>query len=87
MEEARAVIDLIRRRQDSGGYQKENWEGTFEDYLSVVRSNPKVARNAFQRMYDMILSYGTEKIERHRETLVRYHFFDDPDNEIGRAHV
>src|SRR5262249_31545232 len=45
----------------------------------IVRANPKVTRNAFQRIYDMILSYGSETVDRNRETLVRYHFFDDPD--------
>jgi serine protein kinase len=85
MEDARALIDLIRERQDPVNFQKEHWEGSFEEYLEIVRSNPKVTRNAFQRIYDMILSYGSETVERNRETLVRYHFFDDPDHQGADA--
>lgn len=80
MEEARDLIELIRARQNLASFQKENWEGSFEEYLDLVRENPKITRNAFQRIYDMIMSYGTDTIERHRERLTQYKFFDDPDN-------
>lgn len=78
MEEARQLIDLARNQQNIRGFQKEHWEGTFEEYLEIVRQNPKVCRNAFQRLYDMILSYGTSVYEQHREKIIHYKFFDDP---------
>ena len=80
MEEARVLIDLVRERKDLDAFRKEHWEGSFEDYLTLVEADPRLTRNAYQRMYDMILSYGTEEIEHNREKLVRYRFFDDPDN-------
>ena len=40
-----------------------------------------MTRNAFERVYDMILSYGTETYEVAREKRVHYNFFDDPDND------
>ncbi|MFO0944481.1 MAG: serine protein kinase [Planctomycetota bacterium] len=80
MEDARALIDIIRGRQNLGEFQREHWEGSFEEYLEIVRENPKVTRNAFQRIYDMIMSYGFVPMERNRESLVRYTFFDDPDH-------
>ena len=35
-------------------------------------------RNAFQRMYDMILSYGTDSYTDFKKNIVRYKFFSDP---------
>ena len=51
--------------------------GLFEDYLQIVRERPQVTRNAFQRVYDMIISYGTEEYIDNKKKLVRYNFFKD----------
>jgi serine protein kinase len=72
------VISLIGELQDIKGFREQYWEGSFGEYLDIIRRNPKVARSAYQRLYDMILSYGTEKYTRNRETIVHYKFFDDP---------
>jgi serine protein kinase len=72
--------DLIARiavRQNLADYQKKHWHGSFADYLDIVRRNPKVTRTAYQRVYDMILSHGTEEIMVNKEKGVRYKFFDD----------
>jgi serine protein kinase len=73
------IISLIAREQNLDDYQKLHWEGTFAEYLDLVRQKPQVARTAFQRLYDMIVSYGTEEVREHKEKLVRYKFFQDPD--------
>ena len=57
-----------------------NWSGTFQDYIDKISENPKIARNAFQRIYDMIMSYGTSQYKEYKKDITRYHFFDDPDN-------
>ncbi len=72
------IIDLIGNLQDTQGYRELHWEGSLAEYLDVVKANPKIARNAFQRIHDMILSYGTEEITEHKEKLIRYKFFSDP---------
>jgi serine protein kinase len=72
------VISLIEKLQDVHGFRERHWEGTFSEYMEIVRRNPRVARSAYQRLYDMIVSYGTEEYTRNRETLVHYKFFDDP---------
>ena len=38
-----------------------HWEGSFQEYIDRVSENPLVARNAFQRIYDMIISFGTKE--------------------------
>ncbi|MCA9120493.1 MAG: serine protein kinase [Planctomycetaceae bacterium] len=79
MSNSRNIISLIGERQDVNQFRKKHWEGSFEEYLDLVRDNPKTTRNAFQRVYDMILTYGSETYEPSRgEKRTHYRFFDDP---------
>ncbi|MFQ5503072.1 MAG: serine protein kinase, partial [Phycisphaerae bacterium] len=73
-----AIYELVEKRLDTQSFRDEHWEGTFDDYLDIVTRNPRVARNAFQRIYDMILHFGTERYTRMRQEFVRYKFFSDP---------
>src|SRR5574341_118169 len=41
-------------------YKAEDWSGTFRDYLSVVRANPRVAQLAHARIYEIVRSHGVE---------------------------
>jgi serine protein kinase len=72
------LMGALDKGLDKKAYQELHWEGSFEDYLKTVAENPRVARNAFQRVYDMIISYGYEEYVEHRESHLRYHFFKDP---------
>lgn len=73
-----AILQKIEQIQDLTGFRDLHWEGSFEEYLDIVREDPRVARSAFQRLYDMIVSHGSEEYTRNRETLIHYKFFDDP---------
>src|SRR2546425_13324996 len=81
------IVQLIGRLQDLRGFRDQHWEGSFEDYLQIVRHNPKVTRTAFQRIYDMILSKGTREYYEYKKKIIHYNFFDDKDHggKIGRA--
>ncbi|MGB9631910.1 MAG: serine protein kinase, partial [Chloroflexaceae bacterium] len=70
-------MQLLSEIQDRQQFQQLNWRGTFADYLDMVARNPKVTRNAFQRIYDMIMSYGTEEFIDAKKRLIRYKFFAD----------
>ncbi len=72
-----SMVEKIAALQDFALYRDLSWEGTFEDYLQIVRERPSVTRNAFQRVYDMIISYGTEEYIDNKKKLVRYNFFKD----------
>jgi serine protein kinase len=72
------LVSKIASLQDYQTYRDLNWEGSFEEYLRIVRERPEVARNAFQRLYDMIVSYGEEEYIDNKKRLVRYPFFQDP---------
>ncbi|HEY1691438.1 MAG TPA: serine protein kinase, partial [Polyangiaceae bacterium] len=71
------MTDRIAAMQDFKLYRELHWEGSFEDYLAIVRERPQVTRNAYQRLYDMIISYGTEEYIDNKKKLVRYNFFKD----------
>jgi serine protein kinase len=72
-----SMVNKISALQDYGLYRELTWDGSFEEYLSVVRERPEVTRNAYQRMYDMIIRYGTEEYTDSKKKLVRYNFFRD----------
>ena len=72
------LLRLIKESLDINKFQDEHWEGSFHDYLALVEQNPMAIRTAHQRLYDMILSYGVEEIERDKVKLTRYRFFEDP---------
>src|SRR5262245_30305036 len=72
------LVSLIDRKLDVSGFREQHWEGTFWDYLDIVTDIPSVSRNAFQRVYDMILSYGVESYTQFKQEVTRYKFFADP---------
>src|SRR5262245_48121196 len=86
MSDGREIIALVAQRQDCEQFRRKNWVGTFAEYLDIVRQRPEVTRTAYQRIYDMILSYGVDVTETGREKHTHYRFFSDPDNE-GRDAV
>jgi serine protein kinase len=79
------IISLIRQQQDLEQFRKKTWEGTFQEYLDLVRGDTRIARNAFQRVYDMIVADGLEEYEVARERRVRYRFFNDIHNDGADA--
>jgi serine protein kinase len=75
---ADTLLTLIKQKQDLQSYRERHWNGTLQDYMEIVIASPRVARNACQRLYDMILSYGFTEYTRHHERYVHYRLFDDP---------
>ncbi len=76
------ILDIVEKRLDTQSFRDEHWEGTFEQYLDIVARNPRVARNAFQRIYDMVLHLGMERYSHLKQDMIRYKFFSDP---MGRG--
>ncbi len=74
----RELINQFAGQNPLPNRTREEWSGTFADYLEIIRTNPRVTRNAHERLYDMIISHGTEEKIMNREKITRYRFFDDP---------
>src|ERR1700751_5934253 len=77
MSTGKAILASIRSHLNLSDYRKKHWEGTFDEYLDIVREHPEVTRTAYQRLYDMILSHGTEEVYENKEKQVRYRFFTE----------
>jgi len=76
-ENPKELLSLIAGMQDREQYQALNWQGGFADYLELVKKNPRALRTAYQRLYDMVLSYGTDEYVDSKKKIIRYNFFHD----------
>jgi serine protein kinase len=81
-----SLVGQIAELQNYATYKELAWEGSFEEYLELVRRNPQVTRTAYQRLYDMVLTHGVEEYIDNKKKLVRYKFFRD-ENHGGRDAV
>src|SRR5438045_996939 len=77
MATGKAILNALREELNLSDYRKKHWEGSFDEYLDVVREHPEVTRSAYQRLYDMILSHGIEESYENKDRLTRYKFFND----------
>ncbi|MER3113319.1 PrkA family serine protein kinase [Bacillus altitudinis] len=66
-------MDILKKiEQHREEEQRLKWEGTFSEYLDIIKENPLVAQSAHSRVYHMIKDSGIEE-----ENGVRtYKFFD-----------
>src|SRR5580704_77816 len=77
MATGKAILNALRQELDLSDYRKKHWEGSLDDYLDIVREHPEITRSAYQRLYDMILSHGTEEVYEQKQKVIRYKFFGD----------
>lgn len=80
--QSKNILSKIASKFDKNNFKKLNEETTYSEYLDLVYKNPRLARTAYQYLYDMIISKGTKKIERYRRTYIHYNFFDDSETPI-----
>jgi serine protein kinase len=85
MSTGKAILNSLRQELNLSDYRKKHWEGSFDEYLDIVTANPEVSRTAYQRLYDMIISHGTEEVYEHKEKLTRFKFFTDFAAQHGDA--
>jgi len=63
------ILDKVKSYREEENRLK--WEGTFADYLNIIRERPEVAQTAHSRVYNMIKSSGVEE----RDGQKMYKFF------------
>src|SRR4051812_40311665 len=85
MSAGKAVLQAMRKELNLGDFRKIHWEGSFEEYLDIVRDHPEVTRTAYQRLYDMVLSHGVEEYYENKEKHQRFKFFTDYSEKYGDA--
>jgi serine protein kinase len=72
-----SLVTQIAALQDYKRYEDLHWSGTFEEYLAMVRANPRIARTSHERLYDMVLAAGTSTYVDNKKKITRYKFFSD----------
>jgi serine protein kinase len=76
-------MDILKRIAEHRQREKKLvWEGTFAEYLDIVRKNPQVAQTAHSRVYNMIAKAGVETDAQGRK---KYHFFSKELFGLDRA--
>jgi serine protein kinase len=85
MATGKVILNALRQELNLSDYRKKHWEGSFDEYLDIVRAHPEVTRSAYQRLYDMILSHGTEEVYENKEKITRYKFFTEYAERHGDA--
>jgi serine protein kinase len=77
MSSGESIITRAKQALDLAGFREQNWTGTFAQYLELVQRDPRIARSAFERIYDMILTRGTREYLDNKKKIVHFNFFDD----------
>ncbi len=72
-----SLYDLLQDNREQEQHRDLNWEGSLRDFLDRVGADPGLARNAWQRLIDMIESHGFVDAEP-RGGVRRWRIFDDP---------
>ncbi|WP_342471242.1 PrkA family serine protein kinase [Ureibacillus sp. FSL K6-3587] len=55
-------MDILKKiREHREEEEKLKWEGTFAEYLEIIKKRPEVAQSAHARVYNMIKSAGIEE--------------------------
>ena len=68
------VMDILRKiQQHREDERRLKWEGTFSEYLDIIRERPEVAQSAHSRVYNMIKDAGIEEVDGKRS----YSFFSE----------
>ncbi|MCY8308772.1 serine/threonine protein kinase PrkA [Bacillus vallismortis] len=66
-------MDILKKiEQYREEEQRLKWEGTFSDYLQIIKENPMVAQSAHSRVFNMIKDSGIEEVDGRK----KYSFFD-----------
>lgn len=91
--ESHEIADLIKKDRSERTHQ--HFEGTFLDYLALVKQNPEIAQLAHQRIYNLIINAGVEVIKTEEnprlrriygnEILKKYKFFSNDFFGIDRT--
>ena len=75
---AEKLINIVTKEGLQDKHKELHWTGSFSEYLDMVVEKPEIARTAFQRLYDMIATYGYDTYVEYKKKIVHWKFFDDP---------
>lgn len=80
MNTVKSFKEIVLKQHQNVDKVVGSWEGNMIEYLEKVQKNPSIASFASNRIYNMIMSYGTEEVNDDLKTkgyddLIKYNFF------------
>lgn len=80
------ALDIAKSSFSKDQYQSFNEVLNFNEYLNRIYDNPRTVQNAYQRIYDMIMSkpvHVTDEVDPETgDPVLDYEFFTNPDKGI-----
>ncbi|SDI83484.1 PrkA family serine protein kinase [Natribacillus halophilus] len=67
------ILGKMQKHRDD--HERLKWEGTFKEYLELLKERPEIAQTAHSRVYNMIRNQGIEESEDGE--VKKYPFFSD----------
>jgi serine protein kinase len=70
-------------QQDREQNRQQHWQGTFIEYLELVKADPSLANLSHRRLYDMIIEPGVTEINPENDPKTQRLFGDEPVKVYG----
>ena len=76
---AKQTIDFAKLiQEDREQRQQQHWQGTFLEYLELVKADPGLAKSAHRRLHDMIIDTGVSELNPENDPRVQRIYGDEP---------
>jgi serine protein kinase len=81
---AKQTIDFAKLiQEDREQRQQQQWQGTFLEYLELVKADPGLAKSAHRRLHDMIIDAGVSELNPENDPRVARIYGDEPIKVYG----
>jgi serine protein kinase len=81
---AKQTIDFAKLiQEDREQRQQQQWQGTFLEYLELVKADPGLAKSAHRRLHDMIIDAGVSELNPENDARIERIYGDEPIKVYG----
>jgi predicted Ser/Thr protein kinase len=70
-------------QEDREQRQQQQWQGTFLEYLELVKADPSLAKSSHRRIHDMIVDAGVSELNPENDPQIQRLYGDEPNNGKG----
>jgi serine protein kinase len=81
---AKQTIDFAKLiQEDREQRQQQQWQGSFLEYLELVKADPGLAKSAHRRLHDMIIDVGVSELNPENDPRLERIYGDEPIKVYG----
>jgi serine protein kinase len=81
---AKQTIDFAKLiQEDREQRQQQQWQGTFLEYLELVKADPGLAKSSHRRIHDMIVDAGVSELNPENDPRIQRIYGDEPIKVYG----